>query len=89
MFAALTGITPVLVSETSSADHRGGFLGYVFIANCSRPRKPFFLSVLLTSSLQISVSQSHIGYRSVSRSSITDTRTCDGGSYLPSSVSQL
>ena len=31
---ALTGITPVLVSETSSANHRGGFLGYVFIANC-------------------------------------------------------
>ncbi|KAJ5429251.1 hypothetical protein N7491_006267 [Penicillium cf. griseofulvum] len=30
---ALTGTTPVLVSETSSADHRGGFLGYVFIAN--------------------------------------------------------
>jgi len=30
---ALTGITPVLVSETSSADHRGGYLGYVFIAN--------------------------------------------------------
>ncbi|KAJ5121720.1 hypothetical protein N7526_008657 [Penicillium atrosanguineum] len=30
---ALTGITPVLVSETSSADHRGGFLGYVFVAN--------------------------------------------------------
>ncbi|KAL4995957.1 general substrate transporter [Aspergillus recurvatus] len=30
---ALTGITPVLVSETSSAGHRGGFLGYVFIAN--------------------------------------------------------
>ncbi|PLB55348.1 putative MFS sugar transporter [Aspergillus steynii IBT 23096] len=30
---ALTGITPVLVSETSSADHRGSFLGYVFIAN--------------------------------------------------------
>ncbi|KAI5204990.1 hypothetical protein AUEXF2481DRAFT_215712 [Aureobasidium subglaciale EXF-2481] len=30
---ALTGITPVLVSEVSSADHRGGFLGYVFIAN--------------------------------------------------------
>ncbi|KAJ6160686.1 hypothetical protein N7470_004082 [Penicillium chermesinum] len=30
---ALTGITPVLVSETSTADHRGGFLGYVFIAN--------------------------------------------------------
>ncbi|RYN95345.1 hypothetical protein AA0120_g3852 [Alternaria tenuissima] len=30
---ALTGITPVLVSETSSASHRGGFLGYVFIAN--------------------------------------------------------
>ncbi|KIA75412.1 MFS sugar transporter [Aspergillus ustus] len=30
---ALTGITPVLVSETSSARHRGGFLGYVFIAN--------------------------------------------------------
>ncbi|KAJ5612446.1 hypothetical protein N7510_005640 [Penicillium lagena] len=32
-FMALTGITPVLVSETSSANHRGGFLGYVFIAN--------------------------------------------------------
>ncbi|KAF2657559.1 general substrate transporter [Lophiostoma macrostomum CBS 122681] len=30
---ALTGITPVLVSETSTAEHRGGFLGYVFIAN--------------------------------------------------------
>ncbi|KAF2141329.1 uncharacterized protein K452DRAFT_38133 [Aplosporella prunicola CBS 121167] len=30
---ALTGITPVLVSETSRASHRGGFLGYVFIAN--------------------------------------------------------
>ncbi|KAJ5090076.1 hypothetical protein N7532_008760 [Penicillium argentinense] len=30
---ALTGITPVLVSETSTANHRGGFLGYVFIAN--------------------------------------------------------
>jgi sugar porter (SP) family MFS transporter len=30
---ALTGITPVLVSETSSAGHRGGYLGYVFIAN--------------------------------------------------------
>jgi sugar porter (SP) family MFS transporter len=30
---ALTGITPVLVSETSSASHRGGYLGYVFIAN--------------------------------------------------------
>lgn len=31
---ALTGITPVLVSETSTASHRGEFLGYVFIANC-------------------------------------------------------
>ncbi|KAG2414244.1 hypothetical protein HFD88_003435 [Aspergillus terreus] len=30
---ALTGIAPVLVSETSAADHRGAFLGYVFIAN--------------------------------------------------------
>ncbi|KAK1778581.1 general substrate transporter [Copromyces sp. CBS 386.78] len=30
---ALTGITPVLVSETSTASHRGGYLGYVFIAN--------------------------------------------------------
>lgn len=39
-FLALTGITPVLVSETSSAGHRGGFLGYVFIANC----KGVFLS---------------------------------------------
>ncbi|CAK7232214.1 hypothetical protein SCUCBS95973_008185 [Sporothrix curviconia] len=30
---ALTGITPVLVSEVSTAGHRGGYLGYVFIAN--------------------------------------------------------
>ncbi|KAF4833165.1 Sugar transporter STL1 [Colletotrichum siamense] len=30
---ALTGITPVMVAETSTAEHRGGFLGYVFIAN--------------------------------------------------------
>ncbi|QDS74059.1 hypothetical protein FKW77_009330 [Venturia effusa] len=30
---ALTGITPVYVAETSRAEHRGGFLGYVFIAN--------------------------------------------------------
>jgi MFS family permease len=31
--SALTGITPVLISEVSASDHRGGFLGYVFIAN--------------------------------------------------------
>jgi MFS family permease len=31
--SALTNITPVLVSETSTATHRGAFLGYVFIAN--------------------------------------------------------
>ncbi|OAA61818.1 major facilitator superfamily transporter sugar [Niveomyces insectorum RCEF 264] len=30
---ALTGITPVLVSEVSHAHHRGNYLGYVFIAN--------------------------------------------------------
>jgi hypothetical protein len=30
---ALVGITPVLVSEISKSDHRGSFLGYVFIAN--------------------------------------------------------
>lgn len=30
---ALTGITPVLIAEVSSASHRGGYLGYVFIAN--------------------------------------------------------
>lgn len=30
---ALTGITPVLISETSTASRRGGYLGYVFIAN--------------------------------------------------------
>jgi MFS family permease len=30
---ALTGITPVLISEVSASDHRDGFLGYVFIAN--------------------------------------------------------
>ena len=32
--SVLTGVTPVLVSEVSSAGHRGQFLGYVFIANC-------------------------------------------------------
>jgi len=32
-YLALTGITPVLISEVSTSDHRGGFLGYVFIAN--------------------------------------------------------
>lgn len=31
---ALTGITPVYTSEIATASHRGGFLGYVFIANC-------------------------------------------------------
>jgi hypothetical protein len=30
---ALTGITPVLTSEVSASNHRGSFLGYVFIAN--------------------------------------------------------
>jgi len=30
---ALTGITTVLISECSRSGHRGGFLGYVFIAN--------------------------------------------------------
>lgn len=30
---ALIGIMPVLISEISALDHRGGFLGYVFIAN--------------------------------------------------------
>lgn len=30
---ALTAITPVYIAEVSSAGHRGGFLGYVFIAN--------------------------------------------------------
>ncbi|CAK7265213.1 hypothetical protein SEPCBS119000_001397 [Sporothrix epigloea] len=30
---ALTGTTPVLVSEVSTAVHRGSYLGYVFIAN--------------------------------------------------------
>jgi MFS family permease len=42
--AALTGITPVLVSETSSSSHRGGFLGYVFIANCIRPPKLSYMT---------------------------------------------
>lgn len=31
--SGLVGITPVLVSEVSDSNHRGGFLGYVFIAN--------------------------------------------------------
>lgn len=35
---ALTGITPVFISEVSKADHRGGFLGYVFIANCKHSK---------------------------------------------------
>lgn len=30
---ALTGITPVLIAEVSASDHRGGYFGYVFIAN--------------------------------------------------------
>jgi MFS family permease len=30
---ALTAIIPVYIAEVSSAGHRGGFLGYVFIAN--------------------------------------------------------
>jgi MFS family permease len=30
---ALTSITPVYIAEVSSAGYRGGFLGYVFIAN--------------------------------------------------------
>lgn len=33
LIEALVGITPVLVSEISKSDHRGAFLGYVFIAN--------------------------------------------------------
>lgn len=33
LIEALVGITPVLVSEISRSDHRGAFLGYVFIAN--------------------------------------------------------
>lgn len=85
--AALTGITPVLVSETSSADHRGGLLGYVFIANCKQTQKPFFCD-FLANTFQTWGYQSHIGSPSVLLSSITDTRTYDGGSYLPSNASQ-
>lgn len=33
LILGLVGITPVLVSEISKSDHRGSFLGYVFIAN--------------------------------------------------------
>ncbi|KAL2819037.1 hypothetical protein BDW59DRAFT_181731 [Aspergillus cavernicola] len=40
---ALTGITPVLVSETSWAEHRGGVLGYVF--HCQLPRNHLGISV--------------------------------------------
>jgi len=42
---ALTGITPVLISEVSRSNHRGGFLGYVFIANCKciKAFMPLFL----------------------------------------------
>jgi hypothetical protein len=46
---ALTGITPVLVSETSSANHRGGFLGYVFVANCELNREPLWQTLLIPS----------------------------------------
>ena len=52
LITALTGIAPVLVSETSSADHRGGFLAYVFIANCKQRLFKFYhgtLSVLTPS----------------------------------------
>ncbi|KAE8333224.1 major facilitator superfamily domain-containing protein [Aspergillus sergii] len=41
---ALTGITPVLVSEISSAEHRGGYLGYVFIANYLGTSVAYWLS---------------------------------------------
>lgn len=34
----LTTIVPVWCSEVASAQHRGAFLGYVFIANVSTPR---------------------------------------------------
>jgi hypothetical protein len=49
----------VLVSETSSANHRGGFLGYVFIANCEFIRSDlsdiWMLTLGLLSDLGISV----------------------------------
>jgi hypothetical protein len=45
---ALTGITPVLVSETSSAEHRGGFLGYVFVANCKDDPPTFYFADFFT-----------------------------------------
>ena len=45
---ALTGITPVLVSETSSAGQRGGYLGYVFIANCKYSRHDSMHTQVLT-----------------------------------------
>lgn len=41
---ALTGITPVLIAEVSSAQHRGGFLGYVFIANYLGISSAYWLS---------------------------------------------
>ncbi|KAJ5665787.1 uncharacterized protein N7477_008235 [Penicillium maclennaniae] len=54
---ALTGITPVLVSETSAANHRGGFLGYVFIAN--------YLGIALAYWLAFGLSFVHDGYSGV------------------------
>lgn len=75
------------MSETSSADHRGGLLGYVFIANCKQTRKPFFCECL-ANTFQTWEYQSHIGSPLVSPSSTTDTRTCDGGYYLRSNASR-
>ncbi|KAJ5190993.1 uncharacterized protein N7498_009978 [Penicillium cinerascens] len=54
---ALTGITPVLVSETSAANHRGGFLGYVFIAN--------YLGISVGYWLAFGLSFVHDGYSGV------------------------
>ncbi|KAJ5149529.1 hypothetical protein N7448_001107 [Penicillium atrosanguineum] len=54
---ALTGIAPVLVSETSAANHRGGFLGYVFIAN--------YLGIAVAYWLSFGLSFVHDGYSGV------------------------
>lgn len=46
---ALTAIVPVYIAEVSSAGHRGGFLGYVFIANYLGISIAYWLGKNLTS----------------------------------------
>lgn len=86
---ALTGITPVLTSEVASAQHRGGFLGYVFIANCkfSVRNETAYLAAKVDHS-QTWASQSHTGWTLASHSSTMGIHRFAGVSSWLSSASQ-